>query len=202
MYDRSGAATSRRGRARGTARRAGATLLEALIYLTILGLVVAPITFVILISLRTNLANDAMNSVSERSRVAVSRVAAERRVAIGTTISVAPDGKSVTFLLPAGYDGTAIVQGHRIRFELGLLPDETANGFDDNGNGLVDEGQIARHDLDTGELFAFSGGIDLARSRFDLLGNAVRVTLVHQTHVPYEESLHTVLRSIQIKARN
>ena len=55
---------------------------------------------------------------------------------------------------------------------------ETANGVDDNGNGLVDEGRLVCTNLSTGEAIPLCGGIDLGPSRFTLAaGGAVSVSL-------------------------
>ncbi len=108
----------------------------------------------------------------------------------------------MTFHLPDAFDGNEIVPGPRITYELKLAPGEQMNGDDDNGNGLIDEGQLIRYDPEEPEGNPICHGIDLAASRFELNGTAVDVTLAVSGFLPHDKSPHTTVRSLKICPRN
>jgi prepilin-type N-terminal cleavage/methylation domain-containing protein len=80
-----------------------------------------------------------------RGRIALERIARELRAASLATVSAAapPLGASaLTYQCATGWSGGAAVLGPQAKIEWRLAPGEVDDGVDNNGNGLVDEGQV------------------------------------------------------------
>ncbi len=101
------------------------------------------------------------------------------RRSIGSSVSVQDSGRTLVLTVPGGFDGTSILPGDTFRFELRLVPGETYNGLDDNGNGLVDEGELVRTNVSTGQELLLSRGIDLNGSGFAQSGTGFRITVAN-----------------------
>jgi hypothetical protein len=72
------------------------------------------------------------------------RLADEVRAADPTTISptVLSNSSTIQFQRVTGFSGGSAQLGTTVRFGFSLAPGETANGVDQNGNGLADDGFI------------------------------------------------------------
>lgn len=165
--------TERRGGERGV------TLLEVALYTAVLLAIGAPLVSAVLVSTRSTREVDTVNAITERNRTIVLRIEKEVRRAIGSTVSVEDLGRSLALTPPAGFDGASIVPGVRIRFELRPAPGESVNGLDDNGDGLVDEGELIQRDVATGAESLLSRGIDLDASSFSQTSSGFRITLTN-----------------------
>ena len=183
-------------------RHGGFTLIEVLIYAGILAILTLPISSVVMVSIRSTRENDALNRVAERNRVAVNRVAQELRPALRDTVTITNSNRHLTLTLPDGFDGTNVVPGAQVRFELEMATGEQQNGADDNGNGLVDEGQLQRRDLGTGEVVSICQDLDLSQSRFEFSGASVVVTVATAGRSGHGTNVHVLARSATVTPRN
>jgi hypothetical protein len=156
-------------------RRAGLSLIEVTLYTTLLALVGAPLVTMALASARATTENDVFNKVEERNRTALYRVERELRRGLSGTAVVSDFGRTLAFTSAAGFDGTASIPGPQVTFRFVIANGETANGLDDNGNGVADEGQLERSDT-TGASHIVCGDIDLASSGFAMNGLGVTIT--------------------------
>ena len=132
-----------------TGRRlaSGFTLVEMIVSVTVLGLLFG---LVGMIQMRGNDASEdalARASTEARARRALDRVA-EHLTGVGRTF-LFPDpstnfgSSTATFQHPTGVSGGGIVLWDSpSRLELLLEPNETNNGVDDDGDGLVDERRV------------------------------------------------------------
>jgi type II secretory pathway pseudopilin PulG len=184
------------------ARKSGFTILELMIYTGILAILGAPIVSLILSGTRSLEESNDFNTAIERNRAILTRIQREARRAIATTLAVSNGGRTLVFTEAAGFDGVSIVPGDTIQYDLVLFTGEVANGADDNGNGLIDEGQVVRRNLSTGESVVVSAPIDLAGSSFALNGRTVMTTLTHQSFLGKAQASVSVQRQVQILARN
>lgn len=135
--------TSSRPR-RGT--RNGFTLLESMLALTLLCVVSGS---VIMVSRDGSTAFDTANRSSQlesRVRRAMDRIAFELVTAIGDSIDPAPEGPNGTpdfvFTTPVDFVGGAVVPSDLMRLAWVMEQGEVDDGLDNDGDGLVDEGQV------------------------------------------------------------
>jgi hypothetical protein len=112
------------------------------------------------------------------------------------------EAKGLQFNLPGGFDGDLPTVGDAVQYEIQLLPGESANGADDNGNGLVDEAQLLRRNSTTGEAVVLSGEIDYTESSFSRNGDAATITIATVGTLPDRESSFSLSRSLTVYARN
>jgi prepilin-type N-terminal cleavage/methylation domain-containing protein len=81
-----------------------------------------------------------------RARAALERIVRELRDSGPSTFSTLPaaplGASSLTFQRAIGYAGGAVVYGPQERIAWRLSPGEVDDGADDDGDGLVDEGQV------------------------------------------------------------
>lgn len=162
---------------RPAVRTAGITLIEVVIYTTILAILGAPVVSMVVVSSRYMSEVDAQYKVQERSRVLLFRLEEDLREAILASVTITNAGKTLQFTLPDSFDGTAVVPGPDIQYEFQLATGESSNGSDDNGNGLVDEGMVVRRNLTDSETVSLSGGLDLDNSSFAPTAGGVTVNL-------------------------
>lgn len=157
----------------------GLTLLEVALYAAVLVAIGAPLVSAVLVSTRSTREVDTVNAITERNRTIVLRIEKEVRRAIGSTVSVEDLGKSLALTPPAGFDGASVVPGAPMRFELRPAPGESVNGVDDDGNGLVDEGELFQKDVATGAESLLARGIDLDASSFSRTSSGFTITLTN-----------------------
>ncbi|MBN1442700.1 MAG: hypothetical protein JXA90_08325 [Planctomycetes bacterium] len=177
-------------------------LLEIMIYTAVLATVMGPIAYLFLAGSRSARENDVYNTTSERSRVALARLARDLRPCMLDTVVFSSTNHIVQFTLPASYDGANIVPGDSVRYVLTIATDEAANGVDDNGNGLVDEGRLVRVNVTTGEVITICASVDLGRSSFVRNGEVIDVNLALSGFLPHLQTPFTVDRSISVRPRN
>ena len=180
----------------------GVTLTEITVWALLAGLIGSPLVLSFLTSTRSMTEIDAFGRVHERLRVALFRMEHEVRRAIVGTIQIGGGGMTLSFTLPLGFTEVGVRPGGAVRYELGTAPGENANGIDDNGNGLVDEGQLGRRDLVTGENVALCSGLDLAGCRFARDGDAVVLTLTTQGYLPHSQAVVARFASRTVNPRN
>jgi len=156
-------------------RRAGFTLIEVMIYIVILAILGVPLVTLVLASARATTENDVFNKIEERNRTALYRVERELRRGISGTTGVTNGGLTLTFTSTIGFDGVAPIPGPVVSFNFVIADGETANGLDDNQNGIADEGQLERTDT-TGLTYVVCGDIDLTSSGFVMNGLGATIT--------------------------
>jgi hypothetical protein len=189
----------RRRRAEGTA---GFSLLEVAIYLLLLVMIGAPILAAVLTSSRATKENDAFCKVEERNRTVLTRLEREVRTCISGTPAVSNSGRTLTFTSAAGFSGTGPINGPVISFTFQTTSAESLNGADDDGNGLVDDGELVRNNLGTGESVTISGGIDLANTGFALSGSGVTISVGSFGSLDRRYGTYSALKSVTVYPRN
>jgi hypothetical protein len=172
---------------RGLKRQSGLTLLETAVFTALAVVIGAPIASMVLTTQSFVAELDATTRVSERNRTALYRLDQEIRQAVSSSLTVSA-ASTLQLTLATGYDGTDVVTGDSIEYSLELDPGESANGADDNGDGLVDEGQLVRRNLTTAESSTLCGGINLSASSFVLNGTGVTVNLTHTASMRKSDS--------------
>lgn len=183
-------------------RHGGFTLQELAIYVVLLAILGTPVVTMVLVSTRHISEIDATGKIRERNRVTLFRIDSELREAIATTLSVSNSGRTLTFSLANGFDGTAVVVGDSIEYSFELATGESANGLDDNGNGLADEGVLVRRNLTALEEAAVCGGVDISASGFAVSGIAVTVNLTSVAIAQRANSDFTVAGSVAVYPYN
>ncbi len=181
-------------------RSAGLTLASMAVYLGLIGLFGGLISSVVIVSTRSTAESDTMNRVAERNRVAVLRVASDIRTSLSDTLAIANGGTALDFTLPGFFDGSVIQPGASIRYELQLVSGETANSADDNGNGLIDEGELVRRDITASEVVAICQGLDLNNSSFALNGTSVTITLTNMGSMQNDD--YELTKTLTVASRN
>jgi hypothetical protein len=129
-------------------RRAGFTLLEALISVTLLAVLFLA---VLQTSSRASDAFDEGGVEHElwtRTQRALERIASEVELADAGILSadvVSEYGAdTVQFRLPTGFAGGAVQWSGELRIELELEPGELDDGLDNDGDGFIDERRVVR----------------------------------------------------------
>jgi len=129
-------------------RSRGFTLLEVVLSIGLLALVMGGVVQVTLNSQGAFRTGMAQTRLMQRSRRAVDQIVTELTSAGRGTISpplAAPlGGAQIDFQRNEGWAGGAVQWSPTVRFSFEYVPGEADNGLDDNGNGLVDEGQLVR----------------------------------------------------------
>jgi type II secretory pathway pseudopilin PulG len=167
----------------GTSIR-GFTILELVFYITLLTILGGPLVMVAQTVSLSSAEGDLFSRLLERNRSALHRISAEFRNSLRGTAAVSPDGKSLAFTSHGGFDGAKALAGPMIRYEIRAEAAETLNGTDDDGDGLVDEGLLARVDGSSGETVVILGGLDAGQSTFTgtAAGVDIAITTVGRTH--------------------
>ena len=184
------------------ASRSGVTMLGVTVYAALLTVFGGMLASLVLVSSRSTTEHDTINRLGERNRISLFRVSEDVRSAIASTAAVQNKGLTLAFTLPANLNGTTVVPGPTIQYRLEIVPEETNNGTDDNGNGLVDEGQLVRRNQATGDTHTICQGLDLGASNFTKNGDAVIVTLANTGHLLQADDSFDVARSLTIRPRN
>lgn len=183
-------------------RNQGLTLLDVAFYVLILGIIGALLGPLTQVSTQSVLDSQSFSKTGERNRVTLLKLEQEVRRALAPTVVVGNGGQQILFTLPGGFDGTNIIPGPDIRYDLQADPQETINGVDDNGNGLVDEGVLVRSNVATGEAVTVCSGLMLAASGFVLAGTGVTLNVTNFSGLSDGESTFQVTRSITVYPRN
>lgn len=187
---------------RGRLRQAGLTTLEVVVYCGLVAVIAGPLVSVVLVSSRGVAEHSTMHQVAERNLVSLYRITQEVRGALGGTVVIQNAGKSLQFTLPDSYDGSVILPGPTIRYDLQLSPEEVANAADDNGNGLVDEGRVVRTNVTTGEVTPLCENLDPAQSSFNWDGTTVTLTIANVGNLSSVNTVFGITRSLAMVPRN
>jgi prepilin-type N-terminal cleavage/methylation domain-containing protein len=129
-------------------RSAGFTLLELLVTVAILGLVLTSLGLVQSRSSNESMVLRARSIAESRARRTLDSIASEL-TAVGRSLllpdpTTALGASTVTFQHPTGVSNLGLVLwGNASRLALELDPKELDNGVDDDGDGLIDERQLA-----------------------------------------------------------
>jgi len=183
-------------------RQSGFTLLELVIYFTIVLIVSAPFVSIALVSARSTAENDTITRVEEQNRTALFRIEREIRKSLHGTAVISNGGSTLTVTSAAGFNGASVTAGPKISLTFRTSNGETLNGADDNGNGVVDEGEVARTDLSTGEVYVFVSAIDVPNSGFTLAGDGVSITVGSTASLDKKYGTFSVSNSLTVYPRN
>ena len=168
----------RRAESSGGPRCAGLTLIEAAVYLALVGVIAAPLVSATIVSVRGISERDAVGRTEESNRVILFRLASDLRQVIASSVVVSADGKTITFQEPAGFNDTGVLPGATVSFEVRLAPGETGNGADDDGDTLIDEGLLVRREMTTGTEIVVAENLSYAASGFAAVDeNAVSISV-------------------------
>ncbi len=180
----------------------GVSLIELMIYIAVLAIVGVPIVMVTLSLSRASAEGDMISKIQERNRSVIQRIISEYQESLKGTTVVSADGKTLQFTSNGGFDGASATAGPVIRFEIRIDPEESANGVDDNGNGLVDEGTLVRVDQTLGQELVLTDSVKASDSSFTRTGEGITVTIITfgRTHKAKEET--AIRRSMTIFPRN
>jgi len=189
-------------RLRQTQETGGFSLLEVAIYLLVMAIIGGPILAAVLTSSRATKESDTFCKVEERNRAVLTRLEREVRTCISGTLAVSNSGWTLTFTSAAGFDGTSAIHGPVITFTLQAAAGETVNGADDDGDQLIDDGELVRTNLATGEAVTISGGIDLANSTFALSGTGVTLSIGSFGSLDRRFGTYSALKSVTVFPRN
>ena len=162
---------------RAYSRGRGSLLLELSIYLAIVGILGVPIALVCLRASRAYAEGDVLIGMLERNRTTLRRIELDFTQSLSGTASVTDAGKTLRFTLPGVFDGAASEPGDVIQFKIETDTGETANGVDDNGNGIVDEARVVRTNVTRNESVTIAASFDANASGFAANGGTVQVSL-------------------------
>ena len=129
-----------------TSTRQGLSLVELIIAVSLLTLLIGSVGLVSRTTEQAFRTGAASSAVELRSAAALAAVVRELEGA--TRTSLAPDpttglGTSeLSFVQAIGFDGSRVVLGNARILRLEVEAGETIDGTDEDGDGLVDEGQI------------------------------------------------------------
>jgi prepilin-type N-terminal cleavage/methylation domain-containing protein len=134
------------GRRKTHAARRGFTLIEVLISAALFSLLAGSIAMIALRGNSAVLSATLQNSVDNDCRRALDRVATELTSSGATVLNPTPSApfgtESLTFRQGIGVNAGAIVWGPQIRIAFEYETGEVNDDVDNNGNGLIDEGQL------------------------------------------------------------
>ncbi len=186
-------------------RESALTLIEALVYTALVGLIGTPLTVIVLTSSRAVAESRALGKAEDNNRSLAFRLSREVRTAISGSVQVTDGGKTLSFDLATGFGEEGPITDTTIRYELIPGSGETENGLDDNGNGLVDEARLLRRDLGSGEDAPVGENLSLADSHFSLVdGTSVALSLTSLGYFPQSEEnpVIKVTREVTVNPRN
>ncbi len=183
-------------------RRRGFTLVETTAWTILVAMIGGPLVILFLTSTWSMAEIDAFGRTQERSRVVCFRMERDIRTAIEGTIRVENGGKALSFTAPLGFTEIGVRPGGAVRYELTVAPGEAFNGVDDDGNGLVDDAQLTRRNLLTGEQVVLCSGLDLAGSEFSRDGEAVVLKMTNRGYLKHSQSVVTTSRTRTVNPRN
>ncbi|HET6202177.1 MAG TPA: hypothetical protein VFI25_05175 [Planctomycetota bacterium] len=195
------------GRIRGGGCR-GTTLVEVLAALTTFVSLALVILGVERSALRGIRESDRAGEVVERTNRLADRIDREVRTAGVSTLRVqgglglAPpvestDYSEMQFQRATGFTTAGVVYGGAISLQFNLEPGETANGTDDDGDGLVDEGTITLQEPATAAAVIARGVTEFAMR---LEGRALVVTLeIGIPGIGGTSRTHRVVRTVRLR---
>lgn len=180
----------------------GASLVELMIYLAVMAIVGVPVVMVTISLSRASAEGDMTTVIQERNRSAIQRIVSEYQESLKGTTTISPDGKSLQFTSNGGFNGTTAIAGPVIRYEIRLDAKETANGKDDNGNGLSDEGTLVRIDRSTGQEVVLTNTVKTSDSSFAVNGQGATINLTTFGTTAKAKQETAITRSISLVPRN
>ena len=190
------------GSATRRALERGASLIELMIYLTVMAIVGIPIVMVTMNVSRASAEGDMLSRIQERNRAAIQRILSEYQEALSGTTTISADGKSLQFTSNGGFDGAGVIAGPVIRYEIRMDPGESANGVDDDNDGLIDEGSLVRVDQALGQGLILTSALKTSDSSFTLTGSGAAFTLTTFGRTQGAKAETAIQRSITIIPRN
>lgn len=127
--------------------RRGFTIIEMSITLTVLAMVVGSVASIVLSGRKAYEQGMSVSAVEMQARRALERIASEITPAVRTTMTptaTAPLGTStLSFRTCEGAIGGVVQTSALMRIELRQDPRDANDGLDNDGDGLIDEGEIA-----------------------------------------------------------
>lgn len=183
-------------------RARGFTLLEVALYAALLLILGAPLVSVMLASSRNTTDNDTMNRLTERNRSAVFQIEGDLRTRVSANDYVSEWGTWVAVQPAVGFDGTNVIPGNWILWYLRMTPGEYWDGVDNNGNGLVDEGEIVRLDYNDYSQTVVSSGIDIDQTGFGINGDGILATVSNIGLMRGGGAPYRVSKSVTVFPRN
>lgn len=182
----------------------GVTLIELMIYLAVLAILGAPLLMVTLSMSRASAEGDVTSLILERNRSALERIAGEVRESLASTISASADGWSLQFTPTIGFDGAAPIAGTAVLYEIRVNTGETANGVDDDGDGLIDESSLFR--ISGGEEVMLTNALNASGSSFSSALSSgvtvVTISLVTSGRARGDSGPFDVARTLTVAPRN
>jgi type II secretory pathway pseudopilin PulG len=131
---------------RTTSRAAGFTLVETMIATTMLGLILGAIGLTVLHGKENFRQGVSVTVLEARAQRLLDRIADELRYAGRNSLPVqplAPSGSSaLEFRVSAGYAASAPQWSNRMSIARVADPRDPADGIDNDGDGVIDEGQV------------------------------------------------------------
>jgi type II secretory pathway pseudopilin PulG len=128
-------------------QRRGFTTLEMVISFVIMAMLLGSIGLATISGKDTYQQGERIANLEARARRALSRVSAELTAAQRTMLNPQPTaplgGSNVRFRTCLGYSGGSAQWGPFSRVMLQQDPRDPNNGLDDDGDGLIDEGEVA-----------------------------------------------------------
>jgi hypothetical protein len=143
----------------------------------VLGTIGVPIIMIAISVTRSAEEGNLFGKILERNRTAMHRIAGDFRRCLSGTCTVTNSGKTLSFTLPSGFDGTGPISGDAVQFEIRPDPSDPANLADDNRNGVIDESVLVRVNSTSGEEVTIAPYLDTSSSGFAITGDGVTVTL-------------------------
>lgn len=129
-------------------KRAGFTVLELMISVTVLSIVVSGVVMATRAgagTFKTNMANGDVETKGRRVIERLTRELASAKITNPAPLFLINGGAdTLDFQMPTGFTGGAMTWGPTMRLALELEDGELDNGVDDNNNGLIDEGRLVR----------------------------------------------------------
>ena len=179
----------------------GVTLIELMIYLAVLAILGAPLLMVTLSMSRASAEGDVTSLILERNRTALERIADEVRECRGTSVTTSADGWSLQFTTVTFDTATGTsVDGATVRYEIRVNGTETANGVDDDGDGLIDESSLFR--ISGGQEVMLTNALTASGSSFSWVSPQVTITLVTSGRARGDSGPLNVTRTLTVAPRN
>src|SRR5262245_28499100 len=180
----------------------GVSLIELMIYLTVMAILGVPLAMVTISVSRSSAEGDLLTRILERNRSALNRIVSEYRLALSNTTSVTNNGKTLQFTSNGGFNGTGAVAGPVIRYEIRTDPKETVNGKDDNKNGIADESILVRVNQSTGQEIILAAGLKSADCLFTAVGTGITINLTTEGIANGAKAASEAQRAVTVYPRN
>src|SRR5262245_17486932 len=180
----------------------GVSLIELMIYLTVMAILGVPLAMVTISVSRSSAEGDLLTRILERNRSALNRIVSEYRLALSNTTSVTNNGKTLQFTANGGFNGTGAVAGAVIRYEIRTDPKETANGKDDNGNGIADESIPVRGNATSGDQITLGAGLKTDSCSVTQGGKGITITMCTEGIAHGAKAVSEAQRTVSIYPRN